>query len=338
MPVVSIVILNWNGIDHLPDCLASLKIQTFQDFECIVVDNGSTDASVAYLKSSHPWVRLVSLHKNHGFASGNVIGLKSCTGKYIVTLNNDTIADRFWLQKLVKAADDNPEAGMVGCRICSNQNRDIIDSIGVKICLDGMSRGAGRGKKFSSLRSVSTKILMPSACAALYRRTMLDETGFFDEAFFAYCEDTDLGLRGRLAGWGAVLAPDAIVYHKYSATAGTFSPFKLYLVERNHFWVAFKSFPPMLLLLLPITTLMRYLLQIFAILRSSGSGEAFRLSSSPWQCLVAVAKGLLHGLLRFESSTKTRSAHKSAAKLNDHMILQLIRKNKLSILELLDVN
>ena len=117
---------------------------------------------------------------------------------------------------------------MVAPRICNCFQPDLIHSLGIAICPDAMSRGAQRGRHFSALTMAPVQeVLIPSACAALYRRAMLDETGFFDPAFFAYCEDSDLGLRGRIAGWGALLARDAVVYHKYSMTSGAFSPFTL---------------------------------------------------------------------------------------------------------------
>lgn len=334
---VSIIILNWNGLSHLSDCLESLKKQTFKNFECILVDNGSTDGSVEFLRSEHKWLKLLVLEKNLGFAEGNLVGYQASSGDYIVTLNNDTIVEPNWLEELVKTADSNPSAGMVGCRICSNQNHNLIDSLGVKICIDGMSRGAFRGKLFSRLESKPSEILLPSACAALYKREMLEQTGFFDKSFFAYCEDTDLGLRGRLAGWKSVLAVNSVVYHKYSATAGSFSPFKLYLVERNHYWSNFKNLPVLLLLLLPITTLMRYLVQLLAVMKSHGSGQAFRTSNKPFKCLFAVAKGLYHGIILSDSILRKRSVNKSKQKVSDAAFIRLLFSQRLSFFELLDL-
>lgn len=257
-PKASVLIVNWNGVRHLPECLDSLTAQSFGDFEVVLVDNGSTDGSVFLVRERYPQVRLVGLPENAGFAGGNNAGLAHCRGEYIVTLNNDTAADPGWLAELVRVADDHPRAGMVGCRICRYDDPQRLDSLGVKICVDGNSRGAHRGARFAELDVPEVlPILLPSACAALYRKAMLDEIGFFDEDFFAYCEDTDLGLRGRLAGWDALLARDAIVLHKYSQTGGALSPFKLRLVERNHYWVAVKSFPARWLWLLPLTTLWR---------------------------------------------------------------------------------
>ncbi len=231
------------------------------------------------LSNSYPWVKLVSLNENTGFAVGNNHGLQHAVGDYIVTLNNDTRAEPDWLEILVKTAERHTDAGMIGCRICSFDDPDIIDSIGMGICRDGMSRGRFRNRRWSSLKMHEVEeILFPSACAALYRRSMIDEIGFFDDDFFAYAEDSDLGLRGRLAGWKAVLATRAVVYHKYSQSSGSFSSLKVYLVERNHYWVALKNFPPGLIFMQPFFTILRYLEQARTVFYGSGTGGEFRSS------------------------------------------------------------
>lgn len=296
IPETSIIILNWNGLEHLCECLTSISRQTYKDFECILVDNGSTDGSVAFVKSHFPWVILLQLEENKGFAEANNIGLAESRGKFVVTLNNDTVTDEAWLEELCKTARNNAKVGMVASRICSYYDHDEIDSLGLKICIDGMSRGAFRGRSFSQLREVPTEILLPSACAALYKREMLIKTGFFDSRFFAYCEDTDLGLRCRRFGWQAVLAAKAIVYHKYSATTGSLSPLKLYLVERNHFWVAAKNFPLLLLLLMPVTTLNRYFFQLI-VLKKSHHSRALKNKHDHFNLLKFYLKGIFHGLM-----------------------------------------
>lgn len=336
MVVASIIILNWNGLAYLPGCLESLKNQTYQDFECIIVDNGSTDGSVEYLRNEHDWTRLICLEENVGFAAGNNTGFAESCGEYIVTLNNDTVLDRDWLKEMVTVADKNVKVGMIASRICSFYDRDVIDSLGVKICLDGMSRGAYRGRRYSEIQPVPEKILLPSACAALYKRSMIDQTGFFDSSYFAYCEDTDLGLRGRLAGWDACLASEAIVYHKYSATAGSFSPFKLYLVERNHFWTVFKNFPPILIVLLPLTTLFRFMVQAMSVLRSKGAGGSFVSSSERRKCVDAVFKGALHGILPFAKFMIRRLIDQDPY-VSGFTFIRLLKSHKMSFLELLDI-
>jgi GT2 family glycosyltransferase len=334
MPNVSIIILNWNGLTHLQDLFASLEKQTYKDFECLLVDNGSTDGSQEFIKQNFDWIKLIELNENFGFARGNNIGFEHSTGKYIVTLNNDTVTASHWLENLVNAAKKDSNVGMIASRICSYYDQDKIDSLGMKICIDGMSRGAFRNKKFSNLQNVPYKILMPSACAALYKKTMLKQTGFFDDRFFAYCEDTDLGLRARKLGWKAVLAKNAIVYHKYSSTSGAFSPFKLYLVERNHFWVACKNLPIILLLSLPVTSLMRYCLQFlfyFKLLKNKSPD----INNNSSKFIRALLMGILHGISGSLSIFASRINLRCSENRAQANISKLIKKYHLSFYNLL---
>jgi GT2 family glycosyltransferase len=335
-PLLSVIIVNWNGREYLPACLDSLLEQTCSDFETIVVDNGSRDGSLELLRDAYQWVRVVQLSENTGFAGGNNAGFDVSRGEYIVTLNNDTRVDRTWLAELVAAVEERSGTGMVASRICSWDEPDRIDSLGVAICPDGMSRGSRRMLEFSKLSLARTEeILLPSACAALYRRTMVKEIGFFDDDFFAYCEDTDLGLRGRVAGWGAVLARDAVVYHRYSRSGGVFSPFKLYLVERNHFWAALKSFPAGMLVALPFWTLVRYLVQAQLVAGSKGAGAQFR--STPSSALVkALLKGILDAVASLPRLIRKRRTVMRSRRLSADEMQRLLASYTISFRELLD--
>lgn len=334
---VSIIIVNWNGLKHLPDCLASLQRQSFRDFEVVLVDNGSSDGSLAYLRQEHPWVEVVALPENRGFAGGNNAGLVHARGELIVTLNNDTEADAGFLQALVEVADSHPQAGMVAARILNYFQPDRIDSLGLAFCRDAMSRGDFRGRRFAELSLGKVEeILIPSACVALYRRRMLEEVGFFDEEFFAYCEDSDLGLRGRLAGWRALLARDAVVYHKYSMTSGSFSPLKLYLVERNHYFVALKNFPLPLLLLVPFFTVARYLTQAALVLQGKGSGGEFLESGSRGACVLALLKGMRDALLATPACLAKRRRVMRMRRVSAAQMMRLLYRHRLSFRELLD--
>lgn len=334
MPKATVIIVNWNGKKVLGECLESLDRQTWRDFETIVVDNGSGDGSVEFLRQRHPRVRVIPLDTNTGFAAGNNAALPVASGEYLVTLNNDTVADDRFLEQLVAAAEKRPDVGMVAPRICSHDDPDIVDSTGILICRDGMSRGANRGRRFSSLAFAPVEeILCPSACAALYRRAMIDDIGFFDETFFAYCEDTDLGLRGRRAGWGAVFVRDAVIYHKYSQTSGSFSPFKLYLVERNHYRVALKNFPLRWLAALPFWTLVRYLVQVKVVLAGSGSGREF-LAGSRAAALAALARGIRDAAL----GTPQAFAARTASRLSAAALARLLLSYQLTFRKLLDAD
>lgn len=336
-PQASVIIVNWNGREHLPDCLDSLAAQRFREFEAIVVDNGSTDGSVTLIRERYPWVRLVSLAENTGFAAGNNRGFAVARGAYLVTLNNDTWAEPDWLARLVAVADAHPHVGMVGCRICSFSDPDVIDSLGLGICRDGMSRGRYRDRNWSSLHMAEVEdILMPSACAALYRRAMIEEVGGFDEDFFAYAEDSDLGLRGRLAGWEALLASDAVVFHKYSQTAGSFSPLKVYLVERNHYWVALKCFPTGALAMLPFFTAVRYFKQFCQVLSGCGSGGEFRGSNVKARLAGAFLRALGATLRGAPGMLGKRRRIMSTRRHSGRDFAKLMRRHGMSFDELLD--
>ena len=336
-PRLSVIVVNWNGREHLPACFDSLAAQTFRDFEVILVDNGSRDGSVEFVRSRYPWVHLVPLAENTGFATGNNRGFEHASGDYIVTLNNDTRAEPDWLEKLAEVADAHPRAGMVASRVCAFDDPDLIDSIGMSICRDGMARGRFRNQYWSSLCLPDVdEILMPSACAALYKREMIVEIGFFDDDFFAYAEDVDLALRGRLAGWEALAATQAVVYHKYSQTGGSLSPFKVYLVERNHYWVACKNFPLGHLAALPLFTAWRYGEQVRAVLAGGGTGGEFLAGGSKGALIRALLEGIFDSLCGLPQMLRKRLRVMKHRKLTMGEFAALLRRHRLTFRELLD--
>jgi GT2 family glycosyltransferase len=271
MPRVSVIILTWNGRKFLQDCLDSLAIQTCRDFETIVVDNGSTDGSTAYVREHYPWVRLVTLPENTGFSGGNNRGLAECRGDYIVTLNNDTKVDPGFLAELLRSAEADPLVGMVAAKMLNFYEKGRIDSVGVRISPNGMGQNIGVGEQDCGQYDVASDVFGPCAGAALYRRSMLEEVGFFDPAFFAYYEDLDLAWRGRLAGWRVVTAPEAVVYHVHSATSGKMSPFTVYQVQRNKWYVLLKNWPASLLLKRsPLIVIFDLAALVLAVLRGRG--------------------------------------------------------------------
>jgi GT2 family glycosyltransferase len=245
---VSVLILTWNGRQYLKECLESLGGQTFRDFETILVDNGSTDGSGDYVREHFPWVRLIELSENRGFSGGNLRGLQECRGRSIVTLNNDTRVEPEFLAELLAVAEADDRIGMVAAKMLNFYETGRIDSVGITVAVNGMAFNIGVGEPDAGQYDLSREVFGPCAGAALYRRGMLDEIGFFDAAFFAYYEDTDLAWRGQLAGWRCMTAPRAVVYHIHSATSGWMSPFTLYQVQRNKWYVLVKNWPALLLL------------------------------------------------------------------------------------------
>ena len=274
-PLVSVVIVNWNGKKLLADCLQSLSQQRFGDFEVVVVDNGSRDGSVEYLRREHPGVVLVSLETNTGFAGGCNAGIRVSSGAYIALLNNDTRADPDWLSSLIAAAEADPRSGMWASKILTYDDPGVIDNVGLLLYRDGLARGRGRLERDEGQYDRQEEVLFPSGCAGLYRRSMLDEIGLLDEDFFAYADDVDLGLRARLAGWRCVYVPSARVYHRYSSSSSTYSPLKAFLVERNRIWVLLKYYPAELIMVSPLFTLKRLAIQLYGAVTGRGASGKF---------------------------------------------------------------
>lgn len=288
---VSVVIPNLNGRNLLGDCLTSLEKQTFRDFEVVLVDNASDDRSVDFVKDSFKWVaKIIENSENVGFAAASNQGINASCGEFIALLNNDTEAHPEWLEQLVKAAEANPGSGMFASKTLFFDDRNIIDTTGHLFYPDGLNRGRGRLETDEGQYDDKTDVFFPSGCAGLYRRAMFDEIGLFDEYHFAYGDDTDVGVRGRLAGYGCLFVPDAVVYHHYSMTTGVYSPAKVYLVERNRIWIVWKYFPTKHLLMSPFYTMVRYLYQLYGALSGRGAAGKFTREYSPWKLYWAVLR------------------------------------------------
>jgi GT2 family glycosyltransferase len=273
---VSVIVLNWNGRDMLAGCLGSLALQTFRDFEVILADNGSSDGSAEYVRERFPWVRLLALETNAGFSGGNNRALSLCKGELIVTLNNDTEAEPDFLTELSAAADRDPGVGMVAALLVNFFTPGILDAAGIAPGFDGLGYCLGHGEPVAVPRGEPAEIFGPSAGAALYRRSMLEEVGFFDNNFFAYYEDLDLAWRGRHSGWRCVTAPHAVVRHMHSATSGKTTPFTIYHLHRNKWYVLLKNWP-MRLLLRHLPRILFTDLAAFSLAAMKGrGGAAFR--------------------------------------------------------------
>lgn len=240
-PLVSIIIVNYNGRHFLNACLESVHAQSFQDFEIILVDNGSTDGSVEFVRDSFPEVKVIALDENIGFAGANREGLKSASGRYVMLLNNDAETERDCIRDLVGAMERNPAVGIAASKMIVD-GLTTIDSAGDGFAtnLKGFKRGEGRS---SDLYAHEEYVFGACAGAAMYRRTMLDEIGFLDEDFFLIHEDADLNFRAQLAGWKVLYVPTAVVRHKVRSSIGLMSDTAIYYTLRNCEFVRIKNVP-----------------------------------------------------------------------------------------------
>lgn len=234
---VSVIIVNFNGRHLLRECMESLKNQKQENIEIILVDNGSTDDSVEYIKKNHSYVKIIELDKNYGFAKANNIGIESTKAEKIALLNNDAVADPMWLYEMNNAMNAYKDVGICGSRILNYWNNSLIDAAGDLL---GVAESYKRGfnKKDSSKYRKKEYIFGASACAVLYRRNMLSEIGFFDEQFVTNLEDVDLSYRAQLMGYKCLYVPEAIVYHKIGETKKKIKWSGRYTFRNNKiFWI-----------------------------------------------------------------------------------------------------
>lgn len=328
-PEVSAIVLNHNGKDIIPQCIDSLIDQTYKDIEIIVVDNGSTDGSDSLVAKRYPdKVKLIKLDSNLGYAGGCNAGIRAATGRWIALLNNDAVADPRWIAKMLARIknDGRNDAGMVASRILLMDSRDILDNTGHLIYPDGLNVGRGRLQKDYGQYEAEDEALFPSGCAALYSKQMLEMTGLFDEKFFAYADDTDLGLRGRLMGYRCLYANDAIVYHMHSATAGQYSSFKAFHVERNRIWVLIKIFPLSMVLMSPWYSFLRYCHQAKAALTGSGASGRFVKDEGVLQLAAVLIRALISSVSGIPGMLKERGSINNKRSLTQYEMKQLLKK------------
>jgi GT2 family glycosyltransferase len=334
LPLVTVIIVTLNNLNLLRNCLRSLFAQDYGAIEIVVVDNGSDEDVCGMLAAEFPEIRMVRLDKNYGFAGGNNRGIETAQGKYIALINNDAVAAPQWISSLVATAESDANIGAAASIIIDGNQPEVLDSCGVGIALDGMSRQAMRGMPVPQLTQPA-EVLLFSGCACLLRMESLKKVGLFDEDFFAYCEDTDLGLRLRRAGWKIVVAPGAYVHHYYSMTGGKFSLQKVYWVERNHLWVAIKNFPWFLLTLLPLVTAWRYLVQVYSVLRGTGELNRFTESNDLAAIVSAYLKAYTDMFEKLPSMLLKRRRFRKKHRLSNIDTFHLILKFRLPLSEII---
>lgn len=334
MAKVSIIVLNWNGADLLRGCLRSVMEQDYDDYELIVVDNGSSDDSCAMVEAEFPSAKLLRQEQNLGFCEGNNIAIEEASGELIVLLNNDAEVDRKFLVNIDEAASLEPHVGMFATRIMMYDRRNVFDSTGLLVYPDGICRSRGWLEKDVGQYDQADEVLGPNGCAAAYRRSMLADVGVFDQRYFAYLEDLDLAFRGQLRGWSCRYVPDAVVYHKKSMTSGYHSALKAYLVERNRIWNAVKLFPLRLLLLSPFYTLARYLAQGFATASGRGISSEFRRDYSRLTLFGILLRSYFAALRVLPELWVERREIQARRRLGALAVYMLMKKYRLPVLEL----
>ena len=243
---VTVIIPNYNGLKFMEPCMAALKRQTSQEFEVLVVDNGSTDGSAEWLKEHQ--IPGIFLKENTGFSGAVNAGIRASRTPYVILLNNDTEAEPDYIEELVKAIEQSPRIFSVSPRMIQMHRRDRMDDGGDMYSIMGWAYQRGVGQEIERYER-PCHIFSACAGAAIYRREIFQEIGYFDEMHFAYLEDIDVGYRAKIAGYYNRYCPSAVVYHVGSGTSGSkYNSFKVKLAARNNIYLNYKNMPLLQLL------------------------------------------------------------------------------------------
>ncbi len=286
-PLVSLLLVTWNSGAHLEQCRSALLQQTLQDFEVILVDNGSTDAALSGVEDRWMGLLLVVERLNHnlGFAAANNIGARLACGKWIALLNADAFPEPDWLENLLKAAEHNPQYTAFSSRQIQYNAPHLLDGSGDAYHISGLAWRNSYNLPANTNGLEKREIFSPCAAAALYSREEFLKAGGFDEDYFSYFEDVDLGFRLRLNGAKCLYVPDAVVHHVGSASTGKRSDFSVYYGYRNLIWTFFKDMPsPYFWLFLPLHTSTVLFFAFYLTLR--GQGGAI------WRAIFDAMRGL----------------------------------------------
>ena len=343
IPRVTALVLNWNGARVLPDCLRSLQAQDYPALDILVVDNASTDGSADVVRRTFPGIRLHTNPRNLGFGGGNNVGIRLARTPYVLMCNNDTRLAPDVVRRLVEALETDParrggpRAGSATpCIILASTG--LIDATGIVVCPDGLALGRGRAESPDAYRAPA-EVFYASDCCCLYRRAMLEDLRLpdgelYDEDFFAYADETDMGWRAQRRGWTGLYVPAAVVHHHHAASSGSVSPFLARLVERNRIWVAIKNFPTWLILLGVLWSLYRYAWQGWGAMTHRGRAAAFAAQQSKADMATILLQAWREALAGFPRMLRKRalilrtgpSAALGAGRLGPRRFFDLFRR------------
>jgi GT2 family glycosyltransferase len=257
-PLVSILIVNWNGADLLPACLNSLRKQKYKSIEIIINDNNSTDNSLEVIKK-YKDIIVIKSKDNFGFAGGNNIALKKAKGKYVLLLNTDTVVTKDFLEKLVISMESDPTLGVVQPKFFYDNDdfpeKNIINSIGAYLTNTGFLYYPGYGKKDKrAIYNKKSEVFSAYGACMLIRKDVIDKVGLFDNDYFLYFEETDFCMRVWLSGWRIEYIPGIVIYHKGGVSTKKQGMERIYFHSfKNRICTYIKNFDPQnLLAILPL--------------------------------------------------------------------------------------
>ena len=322
MPKVSIIVLNWNGKKFLKNCLDSLKKLTYPNLEIIIVDNYSTDGSQAFVKKKYSEFKLLENKKNYGFAEGNNIGFSASTGKYILFLNNDTVATPNFLKPLIEDCENDSEIGCLQPQIRLLNNKNLLDEAGAFMTFTGFLYHYGYRKNHNLEKyNIRKEIFSAKGACILLPRKVLDKVGLFDEDFFIFFEETDLCFRLWLSGYKVVFEPKSIIYHAVGGDTIASDKYKyerrIYLIFRNTTCSYLKNFGTLnLFTVFPIFVAVQFCVFFYFLIK-------LRLD-----LVRAIIRAYWWNISNFNKTLKKRKyIQKSIRKISDKNLNKHIRMN-----------
>lgn len=240
---VSVIIPNFNGLAYLEGVLSGLERQSMKNFEVILVDNGSTDGSCAFVAAQYSWVHIIELSENFGFSRAVNEGIKAARAPYVLLLNNDTEVEPDFLKEMTEGIQRHKKAFSCQAKMIQFHDREKMDDGGNYYCALGWAFAGGKGKA-AERYDKEKKIFSSCAGAAIYRKKIFEKIGYFDDEHFAYLEDLDVGYRARIYGYENWYIPGAVVYHVGSGTSGSrYNQFKIRYSSRNNIYMIYKNMP-----------------------------------------------------------------------------------------------
>lgn len=317
-PLISIIIVAWNSAESLPRCLDCLSQQTFQDFEVILIDNGSHDNGTNELEKKYPGLDLhiERLTTNLGFASANNRGARSARGTWLALLNADAFPEPDWLEKILQAAKQYPEFSFFSSRQIQFNQPDLLDGSGDEYHISGLAWRRFYNYQATQYGFKEEEVFSACGAAAFYSRDDFLKVGGFDENYFSYFEDVDLSFRLRLAGRRCLYVPQAVVHHIGSASSGKISDFVIYHGHRNLVWTYFKNMPGALFWrYLPLHMLMNLFFTISFIFKGRG---------------IAILRAKIDAFYRLPAIIRTRRQIQGSRKIPIHEIWPVMNQELLA--------